>query len=278
MSYENRSGLLRRALTTNGYFSLVTGAIAALFAGPLARVMEIHAGLVIGVGVGVVAFGAAVLWTARRTEIDLTAARLILWADAAWVVGAAALIAVPGSMTITGKVILGGVSLFVAGFALAQHAGIRRVEEGPKRIATEVEIRSGPELVWDVLTDLEEYGNWNPFIVSGEGEPHVGRSLRLSMRPPGGREIPMRPEVTQSESPRSFEWLGHLGVKGLFDGRHRFVIDQTDSGVKVTHSEEFTGILVPLLSGMLDGKTKAGFLAMNDALKERVESIEATRS
>lgn len=278
MSSSEREVLLRRALTANGYFSMATGTIAALAAAPLSRLMEIHPGALIGVGVGVVVFGGLTAWTARQRVIDLRGARMVVWADVAWVVGAVALIAVPGSMAPAGKLILGAVSLFVAVFALVQQTGVLRIERGPKRIVSEVHIEGRPDLVWRVLTDMEEYRDWNPFIVAGGGEAREGHRLQLRMRPPGGMEVPMRPTVTQATVPRSFEWLGHLGVKGIFDGRHRFEIDRTATGARLTQSEEFTGLLVPLMTGMLDGKTKAGFEAMNLALKERVESIEAARS
>jgi hypothetical protein len=39
----------------------------------------------------------------------------------------------------------------------------------------------------------------------------------------------------------------------------------------LVHREEFRGILVPLLWGSLEVKTKKGFEAMNLALKQRAE-------
>ncbi len=31
---------------------------------------------------------------------------------------------------------------------------------------TEIDIEAPPETVWRILTDLERYGEWNPFVVS----------------------------------------------------------------------------------------------------------------
>lgn len=41
--------------------------------------------------------------------------------------------------------------------------------------------------------------------------------------------------------------------------------------MKVVHGERFSGVLVPFAKSSLDGRTKAGFVAMNEALKTRAE-------
>jgi hypothetical protein len=135
---------------------------------------------------------------------------------------------------------------------------------------TEIDIPATAAEVWAHLTDLGTYARWNPFIVSAAGEVAVGRRLDLRMQPPGGRAMTFRPTVTAVSPGRVFEWLGHLGVPGLFDGRHRFELAPTDSGTRLTQREEFTGLLVRPLRRSLDTRTKAGFDAMNEALRRRV--------
>jgi hypothetical protein len=83
----------------------------------------------------------------------------------------------------------------------------------------------------------------------------------------------IKPAVTAVEPARTFEWLGHLGVRGVFDGRHRFELHATPSGgTRVRHSEQFAGLLVRLLRKSLDTQTKSGFEGMNAALKTRAEA------
>ncbi len=81
-----------------------------------------------------------------------------------------------------------------------------------------------------------------------------------------------RPTVTAVDPDTKFEWLGTLGFRGVFDGRHIFELEATGSGTRFVQREEFTGLLVPLFARSLDGKTKAGFEAMNQAIKERAEA------
>jgi hypothetical protein len=144
---------------------------------------------------------------------------------------------------------------------------------------TEVEIKAPAETVWNVLTDLESYPDWNPFITEAIGEVVVGNKLTNRMQPPDGRGMTFKPVVTVVESERVFEWLGRLGVPGVFDGRHRFELNSTPSGgTTVVHSEQLSGILVRFMRKSLDTQTLAGFEAMNAALKTRAEAIAEGRS
>lgn len=142
-------------------------------------------------------------------------------------------------------------------------------------IRTEIDIDAAPEVVWQVLTDLDRYRDWNPFITSSVGKTAVGETLVNRMEPPGGKPMTFKPRVTVVEEASVFEWLGKLGLPGLFDGRHRFELETTPSGTRLTQHELFSGLLVRLMRKSLDGNTRAGFEAMNVALKERAESVGA---
>lgn len=146
-----------------------------------------------------------------------------------------------------------------------------------KELNTEIDIEAAPEIVWAILMDFAAYPEWNPFVVSIAGESRLGARLETRLQLPGGRAMRFRPTITAFEPNRRFEWLGKLGMKGLFDGRHQYRIEPAGEGTKFTQSEQFTGILVPLLSRSLDGGTRYGFEAMNAALKERAEKRSVRR-
>jgi len=138
-------------------------------------------------------------------------------------------------------------------------------------ITTEIEIDAPPTDVWAALTDLDRYAEWNPFITDAAGEVQVGERLTNRLQPPGGRAMTFRPEVTVVEPNETFEWLGHLGVSGVFDGRHRFALTELPDGrTRLVQSEQFSGLLVRLMRKQLDGGTTAGFEAMNEALAAHV--------
>lgn len=140
------------------------------------------------------------------------------------------------------------------------------------RLETTVEIAASPAEVWAVLTDLSAYAEWNPFILEASGEVAVGERLEVRIRPVGGKAMTLRPRVREVTPNSSFSWLGHLwGVPRLFDGAHHFALEATATGTRLVQSEDFGGLLVPLTMKSIEGGSRAGFEAMNAALKARVE-------
>jgi hypothetical protein len=138
-------------------------------------------------------------------------------------------------------------------------------------LRTEVHIDASPERVWEVLADFAAYPSWNPFIRRIEGTLAEGERLVVRIEPPGGMGMTLRPTVLSATPIREFRWLGHLLVPGLFDGEHSFQLEKDGQGVRLVHAETFRGALVPLFRRSLDGSVRAGFEAMNAALKERAE-------
>lgn len=272
-STDRSDSLVRASLFANAVFSMVSGVIAIAFASQVAGFMGLAPVVLTVVGVGVAGFGLAILWSVRRETVDLGLARLTVILDIGWVVTGAVLIArFPELMSPGGRWLLAAVSAVVGVFAVLQGLGIRTAGGvSPKRLVTEIEINASPDSVWEVLTDLSGYQQWNPFVVAGSGQVAVGEQLEVRMRQAGSKETTFKPIVTEATSPRAFEWLGRLGIPGLFAGRHRFDLVSTETGTRLVHSEEFTGVLVPVLAKTLDQKTRAGFEAMNVAMKERIE-------
>jgi hypothetical protein len=141
-----------------------------------------------------------------------------------------------------------------------------------KEIKTEIVINATPEKVWSVLTNFENYPNWNPFIKYIEGHPKVGERLSMRIAPPQAKEMSFKPKVLTSQTNKELSWLGHLLFPGLFDGRHKFeLIDNGNGTTTFIQSEKFKGVLVPLFKKLLDINTRKGFEEMNQKLKELAE-------
>jgi hypothetical protein len=140
------------------------------------------------------------------------------------------------------------------------------------RLDTSIEIDAKPARVWSVLTDFANYPRWNPFFRAIDGELEVGKTLDIAVEPPGGRAMKFHPVVLAVEPDRELRWKGKLLIPGLFDGEHWFRLRPSQHGkVVLEHGESFSGILVPRFKPSLDSHTRAGFVAMNEALKREAE-------
>ncbi|MBE0656035.1 MAG: SRPBCC domain-containing protein [Bryobacteraceae bacterium] len=142
-------------------------------------------------------------------------------------------------------------------------------------VVTELIIDAPAQRVWTVLTSFAEHPAWNPFVRRIEGQAVTGNKLNVSIQPPGGRGMTFSPVVLKADPNRELRWLGRFLLPGIFDGEHYFIIEPvSESRVRFIHGERFKGILVALMKSSLDGGTRAGFEAMNQALKARAESAQ----
>lgn len=151
-------------------------------------------------------------------------------------------------------------------------ASMEEQRKMPRQITTEIEIAAPAEIVWKILLEFERYPEWNPFVKEISGDPTPDGRLTIVVQPPGGSAMTFKPRVLKAEAPRELRWLGKLFLPRIFDGEHSFVLDPLgENRVRLTHSECFRGLLVPMLWKGLDTDTRAGFEELNQALKARAE-------
>ena len=118
--------LLRIALRANAVFSGVSAGVLIAGGSALAEWLGIPTAIIVLVGLGLVPWAGFAWWTSRTLE--LTAVRVIIAGDIAWVVGAiVVLIGFGDDMTTAGVWSLALVSIGVADFAIAQSIGLRRL-------------------------------------------------------------------------------------------------------------------------------------------------------
>lgn len=141
-----------------------------------------------------------------------------------------------------------------------------------KHLRTEISIDASAEQVWGVLTDLERFSEWNPFITRASGEVRQGGRLEIFMEPPGGKAMGFKPTLMTVDPNRELRWVGVFLHKTLFTGQHYFLIEpQAQCQATFVQGEYFGGIMLPLMGAVLR-KTVLGFDEMNHALKARVEA------
>ncbi len=142
-----------------------------------------------------------------------------------------------------------------------------------KSISTHIEIDAPAETVWNILCDGVDIASWNPFVKRMQGALTVGNQIAITVQPEGKSAMDFKPFVLVADKGRELRWVGRLGFKGVFDGEHYFLLEQTDQGTTIfRHGETFSGMLVHILFPLLAKDTTKGFEAMNKALKARAEA------
>jgi len=142
-----------------------------------------------------------------------------------------------------------------------------------KAIETHIIVDSTPEKIWDILTNFEEYGLWNPFMTKVEGDAKLGAKIKVQIRTMGGKERIYHPIITRFEINKELRWKGKSFLPGIFDGERIFLIDKSaDNKVTFFQKELFSGLGVILVGNKLAENLGEGFEKMNLALKKRTEN------
>jgi hypothetical protein len=145
---------------------------------------------------------------------------------------------------------------------------------------TSVDVDATPERVWEVLTDVPAYPEWTPVLTSAEGEFAEGRvvfgfpPLHALLR----STVPARVlEVTPCRRLRYGLRFAKLGIPGLLDSEQTSTIDPREGGVRLWLELRVRGLLLPLIVRSLSPDETPTFGPMPEALKARIEGMEAGR-
>ena len=136
------------------------------------------------------------------------------------------------------------------------------------------EIAAPPPVVWEVVTNLAAYPEWNPFVVACRSGLAAGDPIVMQVR--------LFPWFTQSQTETIFEHVpqGRL-CYGLGSGRTGAIISRrcheiapgAEGRTRYRSHFELSGWLGPVVAAMLGSRLEHGFRSMTDALQRRAEQL-----
>ncbi len=138
-----------------------------------------------------------------------------------------------------------------------------------------IEIAGSAAAVWEVLSDVVRYPEWNPYVLALDGRLVAGNPLRITIVQANWPEpIVVEPTVVRAEASRILHWRGQVGEGGILDTDHVFEILPVDAArVEFHQYEEFRGSIAANMDAASRSFTLAAFEAMNRALDARVRGL-----
>ena len=134
-------------------------------------------------------------------------------------------------------------------------------------------INAPAETVWQVLTDLERYPEWNPFTVRAESTLEIGSGVDLYI--PRGEKMMKQSFVLEIlDPPKEIAWrLPKMLHKSVFNAYRTQKIVPLD-GARCTYqtSDTFDGWIAGKLYRSQSGWVLKNFNKLAAALKERSEA------
>ncbi len=127
--------------------------------------------------------------------------------------------------------------------------------------------------VWEALTAVDRYPEWNPQIPRLRGSLRPGERIDLQLALAGRPPMDLTATIEDARADALLTWRGHLVAPWLFEGYRRFEIEPVaPEQVRVTHVEDVHGVLAPLFGMVLGSRVQASHDALNAALKARAEA------
>ena len=140
-----------------------------------------------------------------------------------------------------------------------------------REIRTEIEIAAPLTKVWSIITDFDNWKEWNPSC-QASGVASSGSKLGVTMCGEAGKDgMKYEPVITEFEEPKLLRWRGKMMAGFLFTNDKVLELEETGSGTRLVHREEFSGLLAPMFWGKLNKGVPSMLNSMNDALKKTAE-------
>jgi hypothetical protein len=139
-------------------------------------------------------------------------------------------------------------------------------------VATELVIDASPETVWRILTDIQRYPQWNPYIRELRGKLAPDEPIEFRFPLFWHITLPAQARVLAAVYGHELRWAGHLLWDWLFRAEHYHIIEPiSERAVRFAHGERFSGVLTLVLGPFLRIWAPGRYRAVNLALKQRAE-------
>lgn len=113
---------------------------------------------------------------------------------------------------------------------------------GRKSVQTEIWINATPKQVWEQITNLNQYSDWNSVMIPLDGDLHVGRVILYQFNQDQKKSYEVSATVKKVLSEK---WLNQCGgVPGFMTFDHHYELIPKNMGVHLIVSETYQGLMV----------------------------------
>lgn len=136
------------------------------------------------------------------------------------------------------------------------------------------EIAAPPSIVWQALTDFENYERWNPFAVSATCDLRPGGAIVMRVALLPGRLMTQKEFIVAVDEGRGFSYAMKPAPFGaLHSLRAQDIVDLGDGKSRYTSRFALDGPLSPVVGATLGKYLRRGFDGNVDGLVRRSEEL-----
>ncbi|MCP4610700.1 MAG: SRPBCC domain-containing protein [Planctomycetes bacterium] len=134
-------------------------------------------------------------------------------------------------------------------------------------------VNASPETIFNIITDLDRYEEWNPWITEACGIPEEGQLIKVKAKM-GDRIISVQHRILISNPNIEFRWcdVGWF-TKLAYGERARFIKSLANGNVEYRVELTVTGPFGWFVKLVYGKFLEAGLKMETNALKERAEGL-----
>lgn len=140
-----------------------------------------------------------------------------------------------------------------------------------EKIEHRIGVKASAETVWEFLSDLTTWADWNPLYPQASGILRIGAPLTLTLALPGQPTRTITPTVVDWVPLEQIHWrLSAMG--GLVRSIRYLEIEAlSEQSCVFSNGEIFMGLLGPRVLRQYKRPIRQGFTAMGEAVRDRAE-------
>ncbi len=139
-------------------------------------------------------------------------------------------------------------------------------------ITSETLIQADAESVYHLITDLENYAVWNPWVIEAHGQPAVGGALIPVTVKLGAKTMQVKHKILEMQPGRRFVWCDTGWFTAVACGQRARTLKPVGDAVHYRVELSVRGPLAWLARRLHGNALKAGLQAETAALKKLAEA------
>ena len=139
---------------------------------------------------------------------------------------------------------------------------------GQKSVKSETIINAHPEVVWALLTQTEDYPDWNPVMLSAKGNLVEGENIIYSFKQDENVQYDVPITVKKIVDAKLLNQGG--GMAGIMSYDHNYELEVFEPGkTKLIIREDYRGAYVPFWD---PAPVEEAYHRLGQAVKQRIEN------
>ena len=141
------------------------------------------------------------------------------------------------------------------------------------KIDHRITVNAPKETVWNVITDLDAYGQWNSFVVECRSTLEENKPINMQVRVLPFFAMPQKETIFEHQPGEKLSYGISMPLGALKSYRSHEVKQLVPGVAEYISTFELSGWLSPLVERLLGKQLRRGFNDMSEGVQLRAQSV-----